>query len=196
MVEYRVYSAADCPPEVFRFRYGVYVEELHRKQTYADHDAKTIIDPLDKTAHHGVVTKDGEIIAVVRLNLVREGSIAPYDALYGIDKLPEDEREAASICTRNMVAAAHRKTGVSIRMLKMIYEHGVRAGATSCYMDVNEPLLPLFLKMGYIRLFDKEHPDYGLVTVMKLPVTDLKYLTEVRSPFAPLCKKLLEEMGG
>lgn len=196
MFDYRVYPAADCPPEVFQFRYKVYVEELHRKQTYADHNAKTIIDPLDKTARHGVVTKDGEIIAVVRLNMVRDGSVAPYDSLYEIDQLPVAEQETASICTRNMVLAEYRKTGVSIRMLKMIYEHGIRAGATSCYMDVNEPLIPLFTKMGYVRLFEKDHPDYGHVTVMMLPVLDLDHLTKTRSPFASICKAFLEEKRG
>ena len=195
MFDCRVYPAADCPPEVFQFRYKVYVEELHRKQTYADHDARTIIDPLDKSARHCVATKDGEIIGVVRINIVRDGPIAPYDAFYEIDKLPEAERETASICTRNMVAAEYRKTGISIRMLKMIYEHGIRAGATSCYMDVNEPLIPLFTKMGYVRLFEKEHPDYGLVTVMMLPVVDLDHLMKTHSPFAPICKAFLAEKG-
>ena len=195
MYKYNVFQADSCPPEIFQFRYEVYVEELHRKQSYADHKARTIIDPLDKTARQGVVTKDGEIIAVVRLNMVRDGSIAPYDDLYEINKLSPDKQATACICTRNMVRKDHRKTGIAIRMLKMIYEHGIRSGATDCYMDVNEPMIPLFAKMGYISLFEKDHPDYGLVTVMRLPATDLAYLEAARSPFAPICRKFFEEQG-
>jgi predicted GNAT family N-acyltransferase len=195
MTDYAIYRYEDCPREVFHFRYKIYVEELHRKQAYADHDAKIIIDPLDETARHCVAAKDGEIIGVVRLNMACDGGMQPYYDFYELYRLPPEEQETASICTRNMVAAKYRKTGVSVRMLKMIYEYGIRAGATACYMDVNEPLMPLFLKYGYVSLFEKEHPDYGLVTVMKLPAIDLEHLTAARSPFAPICRRFLEETG-
>lgn len=187
---YKVYPYADCPKEVFKFRYEIYVEELHRKQSYADHDEKTIIDPLDETGFHGVVSAEDAIIAVIRLNFVRDGGTQPYYDFYELAKLPPNEQATASICTRNMVAAKYRKTGVSVRMLKMIYEFGIRNGATSCYMDVNAPLIPLFEKFGYEALFEKEHPDYGLVTVMRLPASNCDVLTAKRSPFAPICKKV------
>ncbi len=193
MTEYNLYSYDDCPPEAFQFRYKVYVEELHRKQTYADHEKKVIIDTLDPTGKHVVATKDGEIIGVVRLNMVRDGGVDPYFDFYELGRLPKAEQETASICTRNMVAAEYRSTGVSVRMLKMVYEHGIRNGATSCYMDVNEPLIGLFKRYGYKELFEKEHADYGLVTVMVLPATDLKWLTECRSPFASNLRKYLDE---
>ncbi|MBT8472229.1 MAG: GNAT family N-acetyltransferase [Marinicaulis sp.] len=191
--DYKVYAYDDCPKEVFNFRYEIYVEELHRKQSYADHDGRTIIDPLDETGFHGVVSKDGEIVAVVRLNFVRDGGTQPYFDFYELAKLTPAEQATASICTRNMVAAKYRKTGVSVRMLKMIYEFGIRNGATSCYMDVNAPLMPLFEKFGYEPLFEKEHPDYGLVTVMRLPAIDYDVLAARRSPFAPICKKVLSD---
>lgn len=192
MYAYNVYSYEDCPREVFRFRYAVYVEELHRKQSYADHDDKTIIDPLDPAGHHGVVTKDGEIIAVVRLNIVRDGGVQPYYDFYELYRLPPEQQNSASICTRNMVAANYRNTGVSVRMLKMIYTYGIENGVTSCYMDVNAPLIKLFEKFGYKALFEKDHPDYGRVTIMRLDALDLDYLSEIRSPFASTCRNFLE----
>jgi len=36
--------------EVCRFRYQIYVEEMQRKQRYADHNKRIIEDPLDLTA--------------------------------------------------------------------------------------------------------------------------------------------------
>ncbi len=60
-------------------------------------------------------------------------------------------------------------------------------------MDVNEPLLRLFEKFGYETQFIKEHPDYGLVHVMKLDVLDLCKLERVKSPFVNLCKAYLAE---
>lgn len=193
MYTYKVYSYDECPKDLFRFRYEVYVEELHRKQSYACHDTRTIEDPLDATGHHGIVHKDGEIIACVRLNIVREGGVQPYFDFYEMGRLPKAEQITASICTRNMVAKPYRNTGVSVRMLKLIYLHGIENGVTTCFMDVNEPLIGLFQKFGYKALFEKEHPDYGLVTVMRLDALDCAYLREIRSPFARLCTDFIDK---
>ena len=195
MYTYEVFPYSSCPPELFKFRYAVYVEELQRKQSYACHDTKTIEDPLDRTAHHGIVTKDGEIVACVRLNMVREGGVQPYFDFYELYRLSPSEQKTASICTRNMVAAPYRNTGISIRMLKMIYSHGIENGATTCFMDVNAPLINLFQKFGYRSLFEKTHPDYGLVTVMRLDALDLDYFESIRSPFTSICRKHLERQG-
>ena len=195
MFDLRVFQFSDCPPEAFNFRYKIYVEEMGRQQSYADHQAKTIIDPMDKTAHHGVAFRDGAIAAVIRLNFVRDGNVDPYYEFYEIDKLPEDFQEKVSICTRNMVAAEHRRSPLAFRMLKLMYELALNNGSTSCYIDVNKPLVPLFEKIGCRPLFEKQHADYGLVTVMRLDGLDLDHLRKVRSPFAPICKRFLEKNG-
>lgn len=188
---YKLFSARECPPEVFRFRYEVYVEELHRRQSFADETTRTIRDPLDESAVHSVVFKGDEVVGSVRINMLRDGGLWRYLDLYDICKLPPDEQATACICTRNMVRADYRKTGVSVRMLKQIYEFGMRAGMTTCFMDVNEPLEKLFVKFGYKFQFRREHPEYGMVAVYRLDVLDLDYLREVRSPFAPICAEFL-----
>lgn len=195
MFDLYVHRFAECPDEVFNFRYRIYVEELHRRQSYADHDARTIIDPMDATAHHGVAYKDGVIAAVIRLNFVRDGGVDPYYTFYEIDRLPADFQDKVSICTRNMVSKDHRKTPLAFRMLKLMYELALEKGSTSCYIDINAPLQPMFEKIGCKPLFEKEHPDYGLVTIMRLDGLDLDHLTKVRSPFAPICRKFLERKG-
>lgn len=195
MVDLRVYSFADCPKEVFRFRYKIYVEELHRPQSYADHTARTIIDPMDATAHHGVAFDGDDIVAVIRLNFVRDGNTDPYFRFYEIDKLTPSDQAVATICTRNMIAPAHRGTSLSFRMLKLMYLLALEHGSAFCYIDVNEPLLPLFERIGCKPLFKKEHADYGLVTVMRLDGLDLDHFRAVRSPFAPVCAKFLKDRG-
>jgi len=195
MLSYKLFSAAACPPEVFQFRYQVYVEELHRPQAYADHERRTIRDPLDDHAYHSVVYDDAEVIGCVRLNLMRDGGLWRYFDFYEVSKLPPAEQLTSCICTRNMVRADFRKTGVSVRMLKAIYKFGMESGMTTCFMDVNEPLRQLFEKFGYKFQFKKEHPEYGLVSVYRLDVLDLEFLKQVRSPFAPLCQAYLETKG-
>jgi GNAT superfamily N-acetyltransferase len=187
-VSIRLFDAAACPAAVFRLRYEIYVEELNRTQLYACRETRTIRDPLDEFAHHAVAFDGEQAVGCVRINFAREGDLGRYLDLYEIAKLTAAARETACICTRNMVRAGYRKTGVSVRMLKEIYKFGMESGMTACFMDVNPPLEGLFEKFGYKFLFRKEHPEYGLVSVHRLDVLDLAHLKSVRSPFAPLCE--------
>lgn len=192
MPEYRVYDYEDCPPELFRFRYKIYVEELHRQQSYARHETQTIEDPLDPSGHQCVATYKSDIVGCVRLNLVREGGVQPYFDFYELYRLPEREQLSASICTRFMVTKSYRNSRVPLELLKMIYLFGIENGATSCYMDTNAPYINMYKKFGYEVLFEKNHPDYGRVSIMRLPVLDLDHLQAARSPFAPICRRFLE----
>jgi GNAT superfamily N-acetyltransferase len=193
MPEYKVCKYHETPRELFNFRYKIYVEELKRHQTYVQHELETIEDPLDPTGYQGIATENGKIIGCVRLNLAREGGVAFYRKFYQIDRLPHSEQMTASICTRYMVTPEYRRTRVPLELLKLIYLFGIENGSTACYMDTNEPYIPMYLKFGYEALFEKEHPDYGLVTVMRLPVLDLEHLRATRSPFAPICERFLAE---
>lgn len=193
MVHYEIVSAANCPPALYRFRYEVYVEELHRAQSYACHEERTIIDPLDE-AGHNLIARDGdEIVGCVRLNFVRDGGVQPYFDFYELERLSPLEIEGASICTRYMVAPRYRRSRVPIELLKRIYLHGLENGATSCYMDTNAPYQKLYVKLGYDSMFEKVHADYGLVSIMRLEADNLEKLTAARSPFAPILKKFLSE---
>ncbi len=193
MVEFNVYSAACAPAEIFRLRYEIYVEELSRPQAYACHDSRTIFDPLDENAYHCVASRDGEIIGCLRLNLLREGSVQPYFDFYELHRLSFDQQRFASICTRNMVRRQFRKTTVAVKMMNAIYEYALGHGVRTNFMDVNEPLVGLFNRLGYDRLFEKMHPDYGLVTVMKLDLLDHPRLERTRSTFAPICRRHLKQ---
>ncbi|GJL93636.1 MAG: hypothetical protein DHS20C05_00410 [Hyphococcus sp.] len=196
MPQYKVYQYLDCPREVFHFRYKIYVEELHRRQTYAHHETQTIEDPMDPTGHQCLAQEsDGSVVGAVRLNLVREGGVESYSKFYELDRLAKHERLSASICTRYMVTKEYRRSRVPLELLKRIYRFGIENGATSCYMDTNAPFLNMYLKYGYEPLFEKEHPDYGPVTVMRLPVLDLEHLKSTRSPFAPICERFLTEQS-
>ena len=194
MFDLHVFNFTECPPEAFRLRYQIYVEEMERQQPYANHKSRTIIDPMDSSAHHGVAFADGKVAAVIRLNFVRDGGVDPYYTFYEINKLPLGTQDKISICTRNMVASAYRSTPLAFRMLKLMYILALENGSTACYIDVNAPLVPMFEKIGCKPLFEKEHSDYGLVTVMRLDGLDLDHLISVRSPFVPICRKYLKRL--
>lgn len=190
-----VYRFEECPGEAFRFRYQVYAEEMGRSNAYTDHVARTIIEPMDRTAYHGVANYGEEVAAVIRLNFVADGNVDPYFDFYEIGALPPAEQAKACICTRSMVAAQHRRTPLAFRMLKTMYVLAIENGSTACYIDVNAPLMDFYQRIGCKPLFQKEHPDFGLVAVMRLDGLDLDHLTAIRSPFAPICRKFLAKTG-
>ena len=193
MYQYTVYDSKNCPEDVFRFRYSVYIEELHRSHSYACHETATIKDGLDRTARHTVVTKNGAMIAYMRLNLLRDGDVQPYFHFYDLCRLTEGEQESAAVCTLDMIAKPYRRTFVFVRMIQTMYEHGIRNGVTKCFMDVNLPLVKLHEKLGFKLQNETIHPDHGPVAVMCLDSLDYEYLKGIRSPLAQICKKFLAE---
>ena len=53
---------------IFRFRYDVYVTEMGKSPTEADHQKKIIRDELDNDAHLLYAEDEGQIVGTVRLN--------------------------------------------------------------------------------------------------------------------------------
>jgi len=184
MYDYKIFTSYDCPEELFSFRYKVYVEEMNRRQTDADHERRVIKDELDKTAHHAVVFHNNSIVACMRVNFLREGSVGKYNELYDLHRLIPMQVSTASICTRLMVDPEHRRNSVTVRILQFIYIYGLKNNIETCVMDCNRPLRRFFEKFGYRHLFDRAHPEYGRVSVMNLDLLDIEYLRNLNSPFA------------
>lgn len=194
MFEIKIFEFHECPIEAFQFRYKVYVEQMARAQVYANHEDRTIIDPMDATAHHGIAFKDGDVAAVIRLNFVRDGNCEPYVSFYEIDKLPSKEQENIAICSRNMTDPAYRNTRLAYQMQKLMFTTGYDHHVTTCYIDVNPHLVDMFTRVGFEILFEKEHPEYGLVTVMRLNGIDIDHLSKIKSPFVRECQKYLDSL--
>jgi hypothetical protein len=157
---------------VFRFRYDIYVREMRRQQKDADHHRGRVEDALDRTAVLLAArdTGSGRIVGTVRANIVAGSDLGIYERLYGLEHLTGDEREQTSITTRFMVERERRGTALVVQMARALFARGVAAGVTTDYIDCNEPLVPFFARLGYEPLRPIEHPDYGVVRLMRLAV--------------------------
>lgn len=191
MVEITAYGPGEAPQDLFRFRYRVYVEEMGRPQKYARHDSKTIVDFLDDTATNIVASDGEEILGCVRINFLRDGSIGDYAPFYGMDGLDPDSASAASICTRLMVNRCKRRTMVTIGVVTAVYEFALKRGIATNYIDCNRHLVQFFSKFGYERLFQRDHEEYGDVTIMRLDLRNAARLAQIGSPFSPICDRVL-----
>lgn len=170
--------------EVYQFRYSIYVEEMNRKQRYADHKMKTIRDPLDSFGHLFVaLDKDQNITGTVRMNFCREGDVGEYGEFYRLNSLPSSDYTDTSITTRLMVAPAYRSKSLAVRLSIAGYNFAVENGLKEDFIDCNAPLDKFFERLGYVHKHRCAHPEYGDVHVMKITLNDTDYLKKVKSPF-------------
>lgn len=185
MVDFKIFSSKVSPRQLFEFRYGVYVREMGRPQRYADHDAKTIIDPLDENGINVIAFDQGEIVGCVRTNFLREGAAGDYEEFYRLNALTGAQRRSTSICTRLMIEPSRRRTFTTFGVMRAVYEFGLQNGIDANYIDCNEHLVDFFLKFGYVLLERRMHAEYGAVSILRLDLLDEARLTATRSPFLP-----------
>ncbi len=177
---------------VYRFRYIVYVEEMRRKQTYADHARRRIVDPLDDGAVNLAAWRGNEIVGVVRLNFTRASCIGEYESFYEMHSVGQDHPLHTSLNTRLMVAPQLRQTRLGLSLAIASYHYAAPRGIKWNFIDCNDHLLPFFLRLGYVpHVPPGEHADYGLVNRLRLNLRDLDHLTKMKSPFAQ-CLQMLQ----
>jgi hypothetical protein len=192
MVAIRQVIGRDEFEAVSRFRYRIYVDEMRRKQKYADHERKTITDPLDGEGVGNLAAwEGGEVVGVVRINFLQLTDIGDYFEQYDLGGLPPGVLAATSITTRLMIHPGHRRGTLAARLACETYRYGLARGITTDFIDCNAHLVSFFTGLGYVvHRDDLVHPEYGAVTVMRLNVTDLDHLERVRSPFRKILRSL------
>lgn len=186
---------AECEKElnaVFNFRYRIYVEEMNRKQHYADHDQKRIQDPLDVGAINFAAWRGDELLGVVRVNFPRDSDIGIYEDFYAMRSVGVDHPQCTSIVTRLMVAPALRNSRLGLDLSIACYRYGLVCGIKWNFIDCNEHLETFFSTLGYTAHVPRAvHVEYGLVTRLRLNLHNDAHLTSIRSPFAHVLKEFV-----
>ncbi len=179
---------------VYRFRYEVYVEEMGRRQHYADHEQRRIVDPLDDNCDQLYAAwQDGEVVGTVRSNFLRSNDIGEYYDYYRVGDLPDIESTGISITTRLMIHPRYRGGTLGMRLACRTYQDALPAGITTDFIDCNAHLVPYFTGLGYVRhRTDLVHPEYGPVTVMRLNLHDIDHFEAIRSPFRKYLRSYLQ----
>jgi Acetyltransferase (GNAT) domain len=184
-VEIRCAITRDDLEEVYRFRYCIYVEEMQRRQQYANRDLRRIEDPLDRTAINLAAWKDGQVIGVIRNNAAADGSVGIYEDFYDMKCVGTDHPARTSITTRLMIGAEHRKSSLAIRLAMASYDIGLSRRIRWNFIDCNDHLVGFFASLGWREYTAVgEHPEYGPVHRMRLDLEDIEHLERVQSPFA------------
>ena len=176
---------------VARLRYRVYVLEMGRAEPHADHDTGTVLDPDDERAIVlAAFDASGEAIGTVRwqssADLTRDDLV-----FHGFDTMPAALRRRSGLTAKLITDKAHRRGALTTRLMLGVfrsgYEHDQRVNLINC----NPPLDRFFARFGFVALGEpRDHPVYGMVRVMMLPMSDLAFFEAIGSPFAPLLREL------
>lgn len=185
MPDIRIVKTTAELEHVYQFRYKIYVDEMGRKQNYADHRRKTIIEPLDKTGYIFGAFDNGEVVGTLRVNFAKQSDLGYYEELYNMRSVGESHPNYTSIVTKLIVDHNHRFGRLAVRLCQAAYVFGLENEIKFNFMDCNQHLVGFFTFFGYeVYTANVIHPEYGKVTPMRCNSLDIDLLKQRKSPLA------------
>jgi len=173
---------------VYQFRYDVYVEEMGRYRSTADHANRLLVEPEDESARVFYACEDGRVVGTGRFNWggdarISARQIEQYSLQSFLEELPED---AIAVAERGMVAKHLRGTDLFQRMgeefRSFVSEQRIQLIFGAC-----EPhLLSLYLGNGQ-RTYSKRNinsAESGYLIPLVIVAEDVEYFRSIGSPEA------------
>ncbi len=156
---------------VFRSRYEIYVEEMGRKNKYANHESRLIEDPLDRSGLLWIATMNNEIAGSLRANIGFANDLGIYKDLYGLDS-PAGNSSPVAVLSNFVIHRAHRNLRVAMALVRTAYAEGLRAGVQFAFLDCQPTMVRFYLWMGCeVHRPVVVHPEYGPSVCMKMEVS-------------------------
>lgn len=176
---------------IYLFRFRTLVQEMGGDSVHADHDAKTVSDPLDDQAIHLYLTADDQVIASIRINSGRNTQF-PEDvaANYQLGKFSEFDKGDLTLTTRFTVAKKWRQSQIIKVLLGAAYKTQRHVGGRFDFASCPPALVPLYEQMGYRRYGENfENADREYQVPLVLLMEDVGHLRETASPFHKIAQE-------
>lgn len=179
---------------IFRFRYAVYIEEMHKPIVGANHADRLLDDDLDPLATHLYAERDGEVIGALRINWGRSSVIPPtLSAWYGLHWFRDFSPRYLSFTSRMMVAPKFRRSAVTAALATAAYRLGRENGIEFDFIHTEPALVPFFMRLGH-RMYkdDFVDPELGRRTPLVLVLEDAEHMRNCGSPFSR-CTRMISK---
>lgn len=152
-------SGADLE-EVERLRYRIYCAEQGKPLAHANHAEQRLSDPLDATAVHFVIRREGRVVACGRLNAL---DIAhPECERAGVDQLRKLGIHRVAFMSKLMVDRTYRRvSAMAPRLMKHIGETAIAQGLLVGLCHCSDRLVALYLRVGLLPLSGRSWHDPG-----------------------------------
>lgn len=171
---------------VYRLRYDVYVEEMGRYQTVADHKQRMLYEDCDGHSRISYASIDGEVVATARLTwggdapipqrMIDQYGLAPF--------LAELPASAIAVGERAMVRPHLRGTDLLLKLMRGGMQFANENRIQLVFGDCEPHLLNLYLGLGQ-RTYSKTNvnsAEAGYLIPLVLVIEDVAYLRQLNSP--------------
>lgn len=135
--------------ELFRFRYGVYVQEMGRYRQTADHRGRRLVEPEDAHSILYGAREDGQAVGTSRLTLGADGFSARQIEQYSLGPfLSEVPARLMAVGERLMVAPHLRGWAVASQLRELAREDIEASGVRLVFGNCEPHLLSMNLSAG------------------------------------------------
>lgn len=187
-IVFKIVTTERDKQKVYRFRYDVYVEEMNRKQKWANHVTKTIQEPLDRTAIILAAFQGNEVVGTCRMNFSNDTEFE-YADLYEFDRFESLYPGRVAFFSKLMIKPELRKGMLFMKFMREIYKIMRIEDMEVSLLDCNDHLIKSFTKVGYRQYKESfQHPEYGWVTPMVVYHRDEEHFKKMNSPVYELCR--------
>ncbi len=171
---------------VFRFRYRIYVEEMDRYRSIADHKTKRLFEPDDDSSHIFHALSGNDVVGTMRLtwggdDAINERHIEQYDLEPFLQKVTQDK---IVIGERFMIEPSWRGTNLLFRLFTSYLSFVNERRIQLVFGDCEPHLLNVYQGLGF-RPYTKRNvnsSETGYLVPLVLVPEDLDYLREIKSP--------------
>lgn len=188
-----VAESQDIKEKIYRLRYAVYVDEMSKRPSYADHSRKFLSDALDESGHLLYAEIGGSVVASVRINILSESPVDQFlSDIYQVPLWLESwPANSLSMTSRLVLQSNWRGSTVLGQLLLALYAFAREKDLHFNFLNCSPGLVEFYEQIGYWRFGDGfVDPDVGYHVPMVLPIQDHHHLKEVRSFCTRLSRQL------
>jgi predicted GNAT family N-acyltransferase len=185
-MRFGIAETAEEKQAMYRLRYDVYVEEMGRYRSVADHAQRMLYEDCDEQSRISYAEIDGEVVATARLTwggdaplpqrMIDQYSLAPF--------LAELPPSAIAVGERAMVRPHLRGTDLLLKLMGAGMQFANDNRIQLVFGDCEPHLLNLYLGLGQ-RTYSRRNvnsAEAGYLVPLVLVIEDVAYFRELNSP--------------
>ena len=170
------------------FWYNVYVMEMKKQISHADHSKAQLEDITLQDGQIHCVFSGAELVATLRRNMVTE--LHPNSAQWSDFRLDSLKKlsglSKVSYSSKLIVSAEYRSSTIMARLVSHAYANACEIGLQIDLLYCLPRLVPLYKRLGFLTIPGSRYQKgVGVLIPMALLLNDIEYLKGIRSP---LCR--------
>jgi cAMP-binding proteins - catabolite gene activator and regulatory subunit of cAMP-dependent protein kinases len=179
--------------KVYRLRYQIYVKEMSRRLSHADHKRQLLQDDMDDWGLLFYARSGREVIGTVRLHIGYKEDFSPeLVESMAMDKFQDFQPTLGSppplsFASKGMVAPHYRNSKVLNMLSTEFYQACRQQGVLFNFVGCAPAIVAMHEHLGARRYKNNFFvPDYGCMVPLVNLLEDVNHLRRAHSPFWPI----------